>query len=33
MFLSGKAIDFVLVTKYVGVMVNSQLKKSIDVSR
>ena len=33
MFLSSKAIDFVQETKYLGVMLNSQLKTSIDVSR
>ena len=32
-FLSSKAIDFVQETKYIGVMLNSQLKTSIDVSR
>ena len=33
MFLSGKAIDFVQETKYLGVILNSQLKTSVDVSR
>ena len=33
MFLSGKAIDFVQETKYLGVIVNSQLKTLVDVSR
>ena len=33
LFLSSKAIDFVKETKYLGVMINSQLKTSIDVSR
>ena len=33
MFLSGKAIDFVQKTKYLGVILNSQLKTSVDVSR
>ena len=33
MFLSGKAIDFVQETKYLGVILNSQLKRSVDVSR
>ena len=33
LFLSSKAIDFVQETKYLGVMLNSQLKMSIDVSR
>ena len=33
MFLSGKAIDFVEERKYLGVMLNSQLKTLIDVSR
>ena len=32
MFLSGKAIDFVQETKYLGVILNSQLKISVDVS-
>ena len=31
--LTGKAIDFVQQTKYLGVMLNSQLKTSTDVSR
>ena len=31
LFLSSKAIDFVQETKYLGVMLNSQLKTSIDV--
>ena len=33
MFLSGKAIDFVQETKYLCVILNSQLKTSVDVSR
>ena len=33
LFLSSNAIDFVLETKYLGVMLNSHLKTSIDVSR
>ena len=33
MFLSGKVIDFMQETKYLDVMLNSQLKTSIDVSR
>ena len=33
LFLSSKAIDFVQETKYSGVVLNSQLKTSIDVSR
>ena len=33
MFLSRKAIDFVQETKYLGVILNSQLKTSVDVSR
>ena len=33
MILSGKAIDFVQETKYLGVILNSQLKTSVDVSR
>ena len=33
LFLSSKAIGFVQETKYLGVMLNSQLKTSIDVSR
>ena len=33
LFLSSKAIDFVQETKYLGVMLNSNLKMSIDVSR
>ena len=33
LFLSSKAIDFVQETKYLGVMLNSQLKTSINVSR
>ena len=33
MFLSDKAIDFVQETKYLGVILNSQLKTSVDVSR
>ena len=33
LFLSSKAIDFVQETKYLGVMLHSQLKTSIDVSR
>ena len=33
LFLNSKAIDFVQETKYLGVMLNSQLKTSIDVSR
>ena len=32
MFLSGKATDFVQETKYLGVILNSQLKTSVDVS-
>ena len=32
LFLSSKAIDFVQETKYLGVMLNSQLNTSIDVS-
>ena len=32
-FLSSKAIDFVQETKYLGVMLNSQLKTAFDVSR
>ena len=32
LFLSSKAIDFVQETKYLGVMLNSQLKTSIDVN-
>ena len=32
-FLSGKAIDFVQETKFIGVILNSQLKTSVDVSR
>ena len=32
LFLSSKAIDIVQETKYLGVMLNSQLKTSIDVS-
>ena len=32
LFLSSKAIDFVQETKYLNVIINSQLKKSIDVS-
>ena len=32
LFLSSKAIDFVQETKYLGVMLNSQLKTSFDVS-
>ena len=33
MFLRGKAIAFVKKSKYLGVMLNSQLKTLIDVSR
>ena len=33
MFLRGKAIDFVKETKYLGAMINSQLKTSFDLSR
>ena len=33
MFLSGKTIDFVQETKYLGVILNSQLKTSDDISR
>ena len=33
LFLSSKAIDFLQETKYLGVMLNSQLKTFIDVSR
>ena len=33
LFLSTKVIDFVQETKYLGVMLNSQLKTSINVSR
>ena len=33
MFLSDKAIDFVQETKYLGVILNSQLKTSVDFSR
>ena len=33
LFLSSKAIDFVQETKYLGVMLNSQLRTSIDVYR
>ena len=33
MFLSGKAIDCVQETKYLGVILNSQLKTLVDVSR
>ena len=33
LFLSSKAIDFVQETKYLGVMLNSQLKTSTDFSR
>ena len=33
LFLSSKAIDFVQETKYLGVMLNSQLKTLIDVFR
>ena len=33
LFLYSKAIDFVQETKYLGIMLNSQLKMSIDVSR
>ena len=33
MFLSGKVIGYVQETKYLGVILNSQLKTSVDVSR
>ena len=33
LFLSSRAIDFVQETKDLGVMLNSQLKTSIDVTR
>ena len=32
MFLSGKAIDFVQETKYLGVILNSQLKRSVELT-
>ena len=33
LFLGNKTIDFVQETKYLGVILNSQLKTSIDISR